>query len=1003
MDKLKKNNFKAAADKSVDATDTKTVVADAPSERYQTKQSVETTSDAKKAETPDTSFLPKTQNANGSVLKQEVASSVVTGKGFGAAASDVTSANEFGLKTLGYSGNSGTISGSAAGTPIAGKSYQGASRVDKKLSDPNKDINFLANEQVISEAKQIPSLAENPSANVGQNGTPKNTSVKLQKLNGASSAELTFERSLDYIVNDEIVFSSGQTLKESGVNYADYPVGYVDTTLAKPKYVKYAQKDAPVRGNFSPAELYVTFKKTDDGVFVSSFSVRDDDISNNTVSAEEMNRCVNHEKMFINSTELVRQKIDQTCGSPTSEHFNPLGRSVQEPSATLAYLRDIEATDGAEIYTALRMANKAKSFYLSRTAKDGQDILTPAYDALYGHLMDIVSSRDLKDTFENVRDSSKGAFTYYDGIKAGSAVLLMNMFDSPTKYNTKADVVTSAKGLKMHLATGMNAMAPFRVNKNFVKALDAVDVYSTIDHGYDPLAPICVTDGVRLVHPYSLASRFSFTRANYGADRVYGSKLYAYSYAAGMGINQYTIRVTEPLLAGIAYFFEQHATKIYDVLGKDDANKNERTLTIPMTHYGMHFGLWDYLICAALPYIIYERTNAMKDILDYQENYGYPFDLITVADANPLSAKNYGGLGTFTPLTVGQMTPSTAQRWVMPEVMYNMENGLTMLPWYFSSADFDLKDSALTFNGNHTFTTPVIRSGIKLATLDKFFDDDLESVLLNTDRMVVNPFAQGTSTYASIAGRVYKYCQDGDGLVALESSAIAKTTVAQYYKTPRMLGWNIPALYGSVGTYSTTYTVGAIKHAMYWTGNYAADLGPSFRAYMYKSVTKGLITAAPATLATASVNVDRAQNFTQEWFAYDVHKQHVMFDLPLSLNEMFDDDGNLDENCQFTPFIKTDLKYITTDTSNVDTKSDLVSLHKVCWPVLQKLPFLINPFEWNGKTVMDPFTIAYTFGLSGFIAADYEELDYNHVIAIQSQAYGYVSDSFEEKSRLLQA
>lgn len=995
---------KSSTDRNVEvgAVNGVTQTVDAPEARYQDKQTVEPVSSAVKTETVDSNLIPKTVKSTGGELKQEVASQIVTGKGFGSGASDVASASSYGFKNAIASGEDArTILGNASGTPVANNPYQGNSRVEKKLSDPNKDINFLACEQVLVEYDQIPSLAENPSSPIGRNGNPKNNALRLQKNSGASSAEEMYDRSLDYIVNSSMVFAVGQTVKQDGVNYQDYPTKTAegktfDTSTNSWNYPSYSI----VRGNYTPSELVVTLDKDSQGVYVKSFQVISDDISCNHETADSVNRSATHERIFINKTEMIRQTIDDTEGSPTSEHFNPLGRSVKEPTATVALLHDIEASTGATVFAALRSALKARSYYLFRTRKDGQDDKTPAIEALYGHLMSYKTSTELATQFNNDRatGASDGAFNNKTGINAGSAALLMSLWDSMGKYNNKADINTQTRGLKMALQTGLNSYAPFHVYPNFVKAFNDVDVFSTIDRGYDPMAPICASDAIRLVYPYDLSTRFGFTRNGYNQDRNYTSELLSYDYAAGSGQNFYKIKVTDPLLAGIAYFFELNAFKLYNSTNKDSLVTSEHTIRIPMIHYGMHFGLWDYLICAALPYIIYERTNVFKDILDYEKYHGYPFDdLVSLVDAHVDTPTQYSGLGLFSALSVGQMTDSTGYRWIMPEVFLRIGSDYTMMPWYISSADYTLKGSKLTFNDGHNFNAPNIRSGIRLATLTKFYNASLEDRLLTLDRVTTLPLSDRTtlvSDYVEWNGLVYKYSQDSEGQVVINNDDFKKITLKDFYSTPRQLGWIMPGY-----QYATGVNTGAPSDYFCKMGKLSdftfINTPLDYTAIMYKGVGA---TSSPVTLDVGVLNVDRGQSFTQMWTLRKVSGTiDSTFDLPLSISD-YVNGTNLTTYAQYTPFINSEYKY---NSKNVETGVTLCSLHNAMWSIIQKVPFLINPFDWNaGGLYIDPFMLPYTFGLAGWDAADYEEMDYNRVNLVQSQSYGYTSDPFINASPL---
>lgn len=976
----------------------------APKTRYQTEQQVNNAETSTGMKVPDSNFVKKKNKTSGSQLKQEIASEVIRGaKGVGGGISDVNSPATYGLKSLKYSGDTGTILGTASDTPTMKNGVQGKTRVDKRLSDPNKDINFLANDQVINEYDNIDPLADSKDT-VGYNGNPKNISARSQKKSGFTSAELLFDRSLDLIAHDEGVFVAGQTVKQSDVqDYGDYPTVYY-TVDADGVYERKTDFDQ-IRGNYMPREIKVGFTRDKQGnTYVSSFGVEEDDISCNNESFDVVNRAGTNQKIFMNSSELARQTIDAKCGSPTQAHFNPLGRSVDQPTATVGYLQDVEQSTGATLFTAYKMANKARAYYLFRTSKDGISIKAPAIEALYGHLMNYNSDHDLLAQFEPTVDTSS-QFVSTAGCAAGSAATLLAVFDSLGKYSTKADIVTQPRGLKMHLQTADNTINPFRLNSKFAAALNSVDVFSTIDRGYDPMNAICATDGVRLIYPYSWKKALAFTRSAYGADRKYTSKLFTYLYNAGNGANQYLIKVADPILNGVAYFCEIHANKLYSAIGGSGAGTV--TWTIPVCHYGLHFGLWDLLLCAAAPYIVYERTNSMKDVLDYEVNFEYPFPLRTIGETNPMNAVNYRNVDSMSPLTPGQMLPSSAIRWTWPEYVRLMGTAGAMMPFYFSEDSFDStfvssdKPGKLIDNGSSAYTTPVIRAGVRLAYTDDFLGMDPKSSQLCYDRMVRLPAysAANPDITQELSGVIYKYSQDSEGIPVLSGYYSLSLKLTDYYATPRQLGWFMPLLAGAATGYGDGDDDHVFKHLLNATSYTwsAGALSPSYRAVMYKGIITSTEQAPNGILQAGAVSINRAQSFAQNWYikgSSTLYKEgDPMFDLPLSLGDMFSANGSVVANVgSFSPFIAGRWKKTS---SNVVNFLKLLTPHRCLWTLVQKLPFVLNPFDQlNAGTVIDPFGYAYIFNLAGFMAADYQEEDFNRMNQVQNMGYGFLTDPF---------
>lgn len=1003
--------------------DQRTTSVDAPASRFQRQQQTPNPTSGEKMTPADSNLIPKKIKGVGSQLKQEVASTIITGeKGVGGAV-EVSSGGGEGRMAMPFSGDSGSILGSAAGTPIMDKDTQGRSRVDKKLSDANKHINYTVSEQATVEYTTVPSLAEKPDTTVGYNGNPKNYAVRMQKRSGETAAELYYDRSLDLIEKDAFVFSNGQIVKQNDVDYQDYPTLTYNPSSTTPKpdergYIAFST----VRQNYSPRAIVIKVKKdaVDSPAYVSSFDVEEDLFGIAAACATEANRAAANEIIDVNRAELARQTIDSKAGAPTDEFFNPVGRSIRQPSRTVLYLHDKESVLGAEVFAAYKFAQKARGYYLNRASKDGQDLITPALDALYGHLLGATNSRQLRQFFG--AEDGNPAFFNVDGMRAGSAAIMPMIFDSARKYQTKADFVTQPRGLRLALQTADNSMNPLRVSKSFVAALNSVDAFSTIDRGYDAMSTVEVLDNVRLVHPYSWHDALCYTRAKAGDPRTFASKLFTYAYSAGSGSNSYIIKVGDPLLNAIAWFVEQHVSSIYNAL-RGDEKTGEFTWKIPVIHSTTHFSLWDQIVCASVPYAIYERTNALKDILDFEKHFGYPFeDLVDIAHANPMNAVNYANPSGFEPLIVKQMLPSSAIRWIMPEMFRPTEGDCEhiLAPWYMSEQQFPYAEGStdtaprITQTDDCAFSMPVIRDGIRLAYLDDLYAMDQKDVLLSLDALVSLP---GYGDNSTIDGAIYKYSQANEGIPIIEVSGLTGLTADVVHSTPRMLGWFMDAYAGECCAPASDVTQATdLTFYDFPASNTISALSPSFRAVSYRAQNLGASDAGSRlTLGPASLTVSRAQAFTQEWHRIDSIANtgtafHYVLDFPLTLSVSagFDaidlsaaSDVTVNRYSIFTP---SAYRRSGTQSAAVSRKSgySFISLHDLMWAPIQKLPFVINPFDvaYVSGSFVDPFSIAYVFGLAGFVACDYNEYVYLREMDKLNKAYGFVSDPFLADSQI---
>lgn len=975
-------------DKSTEFESKNTV--NAPDERFQSNQVTDQTIKANTTLTPKTDFDIKENKVSGSQLKQEIAATVI-GKKVGAgsaSSSQVVNAARAGLKSGSYSGDAGVLLGSAANTPIMEKQSQGDTRVDKRLSDSNKDINFLASEQYATEFQNIAPLSEDKST-VGYNGNPMNISARSQKTSGHVPAEILYDRSIDEVRIDKILFTNGQTIKETGVVTKDYPTKTMKVNRDG-KYEKstFTSGKEPVRGNFAPKELEVKVKKDSSGVYISSFQVLEDDLSINDADYNTVNNSSANYKIDLNEAELARQRIDANAGSPSNEFYNPLGRSTYEPTATVMYLRDREAGTGATMAAALRFALKSRAYYLSRTGKDGQDLVTPAIDALYGHLVGSKDPTELRSLIEVAPD---GEISNATANRNGSADILLHVFDTIKKYKTKADVVNQPRGLKLALSAGLNNHTPFRYKPEFMKALNANDYFSTIDRGYDPSSVTYITDGVRLVYPYSLARSLKYTRTGAGDDRTYDSELFIYAFQAGKGNQTYIVKVADPILNGVAWFLEQHASSLYSACG--GSGNGEITIHIPTVHYGAHFGLWDLLLCASAAYIEYERTNAFKDILDYEDHYGYPFpEFETISEDAIRTPKNYGRISEYERLVVEQMKPEDAIRIIMPETLSKIGSQDALLPFYFNECQFAPSGSGgsakVAMTDNCQFSTPVIRSGVRLAYLDDFFGMEPKDVLLTYDIMTCFPGDHVLGT--EHGGYIYKYSKTNDGLILAHN--IHNLTVLDYLSTPRQLGWFCDAPAGFCRAIKSANTI----HA---PGVTSTDKILNLVNSSYARSYFGLKTKPSAILSDAALSIDRGQAFTQSWAdacANSVEGKSSNFDVMMAIGELF---TVSDDSLVFTSGKSNFSPFIAGSAESVYTGLAVNGIMSGLWTRIQKLPYVINPFDNAvSETLYDPYDFAYAFGLAGFLAADYNEEKYNRINAYQDQMFGFVKDPYVESS-----
>ena len=982
----------------------------APKERFQREQQVSPAVKAQDTTAGNVEYSKKTVKPAGAELKQAVVSKVLTSAAGSASSAEqvgVSSpARVGGVRTLAYSGTDGTVLGSAAGTPIVAKDDRASSRFGKKMDATNKKINYIASEQVVVDYTQPKPLAEDDGVQ-GYNGTPKNTSARLQKCSGTTPADLMYDRSIDEITRDELVYVSGQQVKTSGVVYIEGPTKTYDpdnTAADKEGYANFSL----VRGDYLPDHLEVKIKKSGDKVFVSSFKTITTNVSTGAVPDRVAQLSSTNTIIDMNCAEIDRQGIDNKAGIETNPDWCPLGRAVKQPTQTVSYLRDLEQMTGAEVFASYKFANKALAYQLNKASKDGMDTVGPRNEMLVGLIARHVSSMD----YANI-DPFKADYE-----KAGAASLLIDIFDSKIKYKNKADVLTQPRSLKMHLQTADNNLNVFRVKPEFVAALNSVDVFSTIDRGYDAMGPVYLTDCVKLIHPYNFGDLFAYTSTDgVYENRSWNSTVFKYMYKNRM--SRYIIKAAFPLLAGISYWFDLYASAIFDKVHA--SGEDEVTINVPIVHSTRHLSLWDFLVCSAVPYIQVERTNALKDVLDYEVAHEYPFhQLKDLGSLNPMNAVNYTCTSRDEPLQVKEMLPSAALSWIMPEVYSNLGSVVepkyinekftaVLLPYYFTEGQFNFGTPEVNGQGKVTETGlgtlshwaglmsyPVTRAGSTFGFLNDMYGMSERELRLTLDRQVVPVgYLKGTNYNKYTA---YKYSQAAEGQVIMrvKTNDLDKLTVADYISTPRELGWFMVAPEGVCQPARLTADSKGVGQSIAFS-----MLNTSYRCRVWENAASVAVTTSSSSLDDKSVAVNRAQNFIQRWIerlaVADVTNNGIHNAVVLSARDAFtlNDDGLIVPTANVG---KLDCETTGTDSTTGLGQQicglQLIDIAQALYTRIQKLAFVINPFDSCSAAIFDPYYLAHMFNLAGFMESDYNEDVYNRINQVQNQGWLYTKDPF---------
>lgn len=971
----------------------RTETSSVPEDRFQAKQQVQPADEAEHAEAPDNSFKLKRQKASGSQLRQEVASKMIRSQNIsGEIPSNVT-----GLRTLSFSGDDGTVLGSTASAPIVGSSNRADSRFGKKMDATAKKINYVPSEQVLTEFDESKPLAETKDAVQGYNGTYRSEQVRQQKKSGGVPGELLFDRSVDEILRDQAYFTTGQVVKQQGVNYFDTPTktvtGYTNNQPVVSDY-------SLTRGNYLHRNLKVTIESNGK---ISGFQFTTVDLTPDPVSASVANMASANEIIDMNKAELDRQNMDHKAGDEKADIWTPLARAIQQPTQTVGYLRDIENITATEVFMSYKKTALAHSYQLNKAAKDGQHSIRPMNEALLGLIGPEISSADYSGI--NAFDKS-----YY---KNGASSLMIALYDSVSKYKTKADLLIQPRSFKMHLQTADNNMNPLRMKPEFAAIVNGEEVFSTIDREYDPNAPVCISDRTGLIHCYNFNDLYSFSSLDSNNQPVFTKDLFQYSYSDLR--NNYIVRATIPLLEGIHEWFSQNGVRLYELV-RDSANDTAaKTITIPMIHSTCFFSLWSLIVLAATPFILNKRVSSLRDVLYYETNVEYPFSqLKKIEEMNPMNASNYSNDNYLEPIIVKEMLPSTAASWILPELFIPFDELTTadtytyILPYYFNENQFEVNGSnVLLKDRSGMMSYPSTRSGVRLAYLDDVYSMDERSFRLCLDKMVF-PLSD---TIPSSDYFIYKYGLNGDGIPAVNLSKTQLTSTA-IMSTPRELGWFMVTPFGVLHSMDNSST--ATNNWNNFDDMTNAIFGQSSYRIKYwhaDGEVNGITILSPSTM-----NVSRAANFQQQWDSIPAcltggSNQLTVRDpgfLP-SLGYMFtsNSNGNIEPvsgRSLFAPFVTQAAN--GSQTKVTDARFNILSMQKYFWFRLQKLPMALSPWDASSMTRVagedavksDPFDFLYYFGLSGFRASDYNEDIYNRETERYNKGYLFTSDPFVASS-----
>ena len=540
----------------------------------------------------------------------------------------------------------------------------------------------------------------------------------------------------------------------------------------------------------------------------------------------------------------------------------------------------------------------------------------------------------------------------------------------------------------------ISGVAPaYDVNNEEILAIASDDININSGIAFDGSAP----SG----HKFAVHDLRILADANKIFPYLAGPATYMYSDLR----NNYKVTVSHPLTEGVdKYFREAIGSKYHSLIVSDNTNeshaKHAAPISIATVHSTMYFSLWSFILCAATPYIVKDRINSFRDILYYEKNVEYPFSstLIPVRDIMTKAYSNFKYVNYDTELGTQVMKSSTALTWMLPElyqqVGYSNSKAKVLLPWYSNQKDILYIDGSYQWNDDASaMSMPSIRSGVRFKYLDNLYSMSEKDIRLSCD--MISSFKNLQPSLSDSA--TYKYSSVGDGQLILAVAPSAMTAI-NIMRLPRQLGFFMTAPYG---TLTPRYD--------HKRGDDTTVLGTSsFRAYYWFGANPVSTNdqGTEAILSPLTVNINRAANFKQDWYCVLASgtipaEDHGFF---LSAVHGLSKTGAiLDGRTSFRPYAS--LQNVGSQiTSNVNK---MMSLQKVFWTRIQKLPFILSPFDGltidvasspNSVIIPDPYDFLYFFGLGGFRASDFRESVYNREKQVVNQGILFNSDPWIEDS-----
>lgn len=953
--------------------------------------------------------------------------------------------------TVVFGGSAGAIRDDESATTREDRPYRSGTRMGKRIDPITRKIDTVLPEIFKTEIKQSKPLAESGEKQ-GYNGNYFNDHAITQKVNGGSPADPLFERSIDMISTDLIYFPQGQLISGRENESLTIHSWSVEDD-------QYERVPTPIPlGNYLPRWLDITL---DNGV-LTGLSLTCDNIRPDPVDEATARLASDSYVRFKNLSELDRNNMITKAGNESDPSWSALGDALIDSTDQNRFLRLFEATVGDFIYMAARNLQLAKSFQINKAGKDGARAVGPMAEAMnrlvalagYGADGAVAEADGYNLTFNRTAYLNGGAGLY------------VAINDSLPKYTTKGKLLSLPLSIGTAAQTALSNMGPFVMDDVLAALASKNELFSTIDGPYDPVKPVVITDGkaiAPLIHPFvgGYTTGDDINTLHFDRDSTF--TVYTMHYENMR--NKYNIDIQNYFAMGLWNFLSDRASRLFEAVRTNRDDHGQHVIHIPVASTLCGFSLWDALVAASTPYMVEARLTTMTELLKYEKNFGYPYSGVThLSSVDVTAAENFTFTDCDSALTAAMAKPVAANRIIMPELFWatstfeaqavDHRNGIgatVVLPSYFVQNQFaydndlDLVHRNLILTDEAaTMAYPSIRTGSNLSFADTIYGMSEEDYRLSLDRMVVYPgythteadfkfaYHRGAGEENSFDAYTYKYGMSGDGIPTIsymvydtplpghEVNTHCILTVGDILRTPRELGYIMTA---PAGVVTPTQTSDLDRRPNYVSADssYLAVSGPSFSLKVYHTENGH---PQAQILEDDDIQIGNNASFRNVWEWVTATPGGANRDLGFTVNATTGDQRMLPfvYGSYITGYGDYDPEQGTYDNAehHVGQVGDdgIASIHKYLWTRLQRLPFVINPFDVNTANIttvpgdaeqplvnfvnnVDPFDFMYIFGLCGFRASDYTQLVFDRNKERVVKGMNYTVDPFADKSMLL--